>query len=219
MNRSIVIFDVCNTIYDSNTTFDFIAYVLHRQHPLRYEYFKWLTRQWSPLFWLALILCKVLNKDIIRIRCVKLLRGISKAELNEWAEKFYNQHLLKRQVPEVCRLLTKAKQSNEVWLFSNSIEPVVQVIAYHLDAKYEATQIEYDMHENFTGNIVLDLAGRKQEIFEQRFGKDVQLKMMCSDNKSDADILKCAERPFVVIYKKADKKFWRKLNPTFIEKL
>jgi phosphoserine phosphatase len=218
MSRDIVLFDVCNTLYDSNTTFDFIAYTLQRKFPVRYRFFWWFTQKWSPLFVAGALWDKIFKKDILRSVAIRLLKGISKTELEQLAALFYKEHLGRKQIGDVLQMLYAAKEVNEIWLFSNSLEPVIKMIALQLGVRYEATRLKYDQQGRFTGLLEWDMTGKKKEVFEQRFGKEVRLKMMCSDNKSDAPILSLAAQPYVVLYRHTDRKFWEYINPVFIEK-
>jgi len=216
--RDIIIFDVCNTLYDSNTTFDFIRFVLAQGRRWKLVWFKLLTFKLSPVFIGFTLLGKLHQKDLLRNNAVQLLKGFSKKELQELATAFYRQYLQEKKMPDTLQMLEGARLNGEVWLFSNSLEPVIEAIAKDLHVSYEATQLAYNSDGTFTGKISRDLSGKKKDIFEQRFGKHASIKMMCSDNHSDQEILKLAEKPYVVLYREADRKFWEQLNPTFIEK-
>lgn len=214
----IVVFDVCNTLYDSNTTFDFIQFVIQRKLPRRTLSFKLLSFKYSPVFIGLVVLGKLYKKDIIRQKALKLLSGLKKEELLQLSEDFYDTHLENKKMHDVIAMLQQARSEADVWLFSNSIEPVIKTIAQRLQVNYEATELEYDANDIFTGNISRDLNGRKKEAFIKRFGTQASIKLMCSDNRSDQEILKLAKKPFVVVYNHEQKKYWQTLNPTFIEK-
>jgi HAD superfamily phosphoserine phosphatase-like hydrolase len=218
MKNELVIFDVCNTLFDSNTTFDFIRFALKEKRPNKQFLFKALTKRLSPFFIAGILLGKALGKDLVRNLSVSLLKGLRKEELLALAEDFYNKHLQTRRITDVIQILEDSRMGHEIWLFSNSIDPVIQTIAMHLGLQFEASELEYNQQGIFTGRIKRDLSGKKQEAFLKRFGKEARIKMMCSDNKSDLEILKLAQKPIVVIYKPSDKRFWQTLNPTFIEK-
>ena len=204
MEKKIIIFDVCNTLYDSNTTFEFIAFVLAKRSGSQQFFFRLMTSRLSPLFYYYLLLGKFKRKDIIRDKAVHLLRGLSKGELDHLAEEFYHTYLSNKSIDKVMKLFYKAKENSNVWLFSNSIEPVIRVIADHLQVNYEASSLAYEgQPELFSGRILKDLKGIKQIVFKQNFG-EAPLKMMCSDNKSDYPILKMAQHPYVVINKVSD---------------
>jgi phosphoserine phosphatase len=218
MKRELVIFDVCNTLYDSNTTFEFIRFVLERKFPAKLFYFHLLTKRISPLFIYWTIIGKLQKKDILRNEAVRLLRGVKKDKLLDLANDFYQSQLRLKAMSDILQLLEEKKLDNEVWLFSNSIDPVIQAIATNLKVNYVASELEYDSNDMFTGHFKRDLSGKKQVAFKELFETSRSIEMMCSDNKSDLEILKLAKKPVVIIYKSSDRAFWQSLNPVFIEK-
>lgn len=218
MASDLVIFDVCNTLYDSNTTFDFIRFVLQRRYPRRLAAFRLLSYKYSPFFIGWLVAGKLVRKDLVRQRAVGLLKGLHRNELLQLADDFYNTCLLPKRIGEVLQMLGAAQEHAEVWLFSNSVEPVIRTIAEKLGVRYEATELEYDAQGIFTGRISRDMTGRKKDVFLRRFGPDAAIRLMCSDNRSDHAILQLAQERYVVVYHPSDKQFWQQLNPTFIEK-
>lgn len=217
--NNIIIFDVCNTLFDSNTTFDFIQFVLKRKRNYRrLAILKALTLRYSPVFIFLTILGKLKGKDMIRRQAVHLLHGLGRRELLQWAHEFYEQHLVYKKMSDVLQMLDEARSRGDVWLFSNSLEPVIEVIAEKLKVHFAASELEYDASLKFTGRIKNDLHGKKLESFHHRFGTGSIITLMCTDNKSDKAILNYAEKRYVVVYREADKKFWKDLNPVFIEK-
>lgn len=218
MLKEVVIFDVCNTLYNSNTTFEFINFALEKKRPGKKTAFDLLTKKFSFFFIGWTLLGKATKQDIIRTKALGLLKGINRQELYELAEEFYHSYLSHKQMDDTIQMLKEAIGEHEVWLFSNSIEPVIYAIAKNLNCHYEATELEYNNNNVFTGRIKRDLSGKKNEAFVNRFGKEATIKMMCSDNKSDLEILKLAKKPVVIIYKASDRAFWKSLNPMFIEK-
>ena len=215
--KEIVVFDVCNTLYDSNTTFDFIRYVTEKRGGKGKAALQLISGRRSPFFVAAVVAGKLFKKDYVRELAVRLLKGIHKKEMQQLANSFYDEQLAHRGMQDVLALL-KENRENDVWLFSNSLDPVIEAIASRLGVSYEATQLEYDGAGRFTGRISRDMSGRKKEVFLQRFGQDARIKMMCSDNKSDFGILQLARHPYVVVYDQHHKKYWQPLNPVFIEK-
>ena len=86
----LVIFDICGTLFFSNTSFDFLDLIVQAKS---YSLFRKVSK---TIF--ARIINKVsvllLKKDLIRSIAVLYIKGMSKAELQEKADIFYNQYLL-----------------------------------------------------------------------------------------------------------------------------
>ena len=86
----LIIFDVCWTMYKSNTTFDFIKYVYKVEciNSFKLIFLNSLIVKFS-----ILLLGKLVGRDIYRELFVKLLKGFSKERLQKTSEKYFMLHL------------------------------------------------------------------------------------------------------------------------------
>jgi phosphoserine phosphatase len=213
MNQKLVICDVCDTLYRSNTTFDFIRYFVgKKKNSLFIIWFYLLTSKKSPLFFFLLFISKASRRDWIRTLALKLLKGASIQDLDSLATSFYIDFLIDRSNVEVFKLL-----SHDTILVSSSIDPVVATIAKANGLKFESSRLEWHQGKA-TGNLATDITGRKHEIARKLFslGSFNRLQVI-TDNRSDWGLVKLANERFVIIGKESEKKFWRDLNPTFIK--
>ncbi|MGL4482466.1 MAG: hypothetical protein ACRCTW_08075, partial [Lactococcus garvieae] len=75
--KKIYVFDLCHTLYDSNTTFEFISYVRGG------VIFRVLKNKIVKK--IVVLLGKLINKDIYRLFFIYQLNGMTKDELLERA--------------------------------------------------------------------------------------------------------------------------------------
>lgn len=206
------VFDVCGTLFSSNTTFDFLEFFFKRHDE---ELLRELAaiKNKNLIYWWRAILFRFFHIDLFKKKAVYLLRNFEKSMVELEAEKFLIEILDYKKIEKTNRMLKNAIQSNStVLLASNSIEPVVKAIARQKGVNYFATSLGED-NGVYTGLINRDLTGRKH----QAIGNDSRISYhVVTDNKSDYRLVKIANKRFVVIAKASDRKFWNKLSPEFI---
>lgn len=191
------IFDICGTLYDSNTTMDFCEYRVSGKNKTILKLSK-------------TILAKVINKisvklfayDIIRILHIKTLKGLKDTEIEKDADDFVDTYLENKKIEEVHEIL-KNYNKEDITLVSATIEPVAKAIAKKLGSlNYLATTLEY--HEDkCLGKIKDDLLGNKQHCF-----KNQEIEFIITDNKSDLDLCKMAKE-VVIVSKRKNLVFWQ----------
>ena len=211
----LVICDVCDTLYKSNTTFDFIRYLLKREGGLKYFLFNIFTSKLSPVFYCMVLLGKLTRTDVIRKNVLRLLKGKTDNELNSVANSFYDDFLINRENREVFEIIDRNK-SGSVLLVSSSIDPVIQAIANRHQIHFRSSVLER-IDGKASGKLVTDLTGKKHELVsEEMKNKNVGHLMVITDNKSDFDLVAMATERIVIVTKESEKDFWVELNPSFI---
>lgn len=174
-----LIFDICGTLYNSNTTMDFCEY--------RTAGFQKMFLKFSKTF-----LGKVINKlsvkffnfDLIRMLHIRSLKDLDINTLQKDANDFVEQYLEKKKIDEVHNIL-KNYDKNDV--ISATIEPLAKAIAQKLGGlKYISTTLEYK-EDKCLGKIKDDLLGNKQHHF-----KNHDIEFIITDNKSDLSL--CQKR-------------------------
>ncbi len=197
----IAVFDVCDTLYYSNTTHDFVRFVMASEQ-LSVAKLAFLTVNSRILpFRYALIAYGVYTgNDLLKHYNVSRLKGKTRRELELLSRKFVGEFLAHRPISktqELFRTLQEAK--TQMVLCSSSIEPVVGAVAQHLGVSdYLATKLEYNA-DSFTGKIAEDITGKKLDAIEQA-GFGGRLTVAVSDNWSDKDLLLAADHGIVVSY-------------------
>ncbi len=216
--KNIALFDVCDTLYYSNTTFDFIYFYIKNYRPENLPKFKRLLNKNSLGFWFNIALAKFLGNDVIRNRAVKMLKGVSKQELYKAGKEFTEVLTSQKKIEETHRLM-EAYQGNgyQIVLCSASIDPVVHNIADELDAGYYCTMLGYDNKDICTGIIVRDLTGKKYDALQHDMGMaGIGEIAAVSDNSSDRPLLAMAQKKHIVVYQEADKDIWGGMDGSFI---
>ncbi|XKM13830.1 hypothetical protein RCS94_01315 [Orbaceae bacterium ac157xtp] len=199
------IFDICGTLYDTNTTFSFCE----NQSSV---YRKWILKLSKTIFGKALnkVLVKCFSYDFIRNIHIKTLSNLTLIQLDNAADSFVENYLNKKKITDVHNIL-KSFDSNDIILVSATIEPIAKAIAKKLGClKYIATTLMYD-NGKCTGVIKDDLLGNKQDYF-----KDKTIDLVVTDNKSDVELCKLAKESIIVTNIK-NLTFWQKQDITIIK--
>lgn len=182
------VFDVCGTLYASNTTFDFII-EYHKYHRNRLKFF------WTQI--LLSLPFKILNRMkllSIRQNMIYSLKGESKHELFDFSQIFVDRHLGNKRKQETMQLLLN-DPLNSV-LMSASIDPVIIAISNHLNVKAYSSVLEYNDEGMCTGKLDVDLKGIKSnQIAESK------LELVATDNMSDIDLIKNSTLSYIITNK------------------
>lgn len=212
----IVVFDICDTLFYSNTTFDFIEHVLavdHKKNEWRRLQNMRSKRHFS--FWLTLLEGKITGTDEFKAKGLMLLKGYSKNALEAHAEAFIQKLFNNKKVAPTFQLLENAqKNQQEVILLSASIQPVVEALGKQLGLKNISTKLSFDKNV-FTGKVKSEMKSEKLKAFNELYNKAPF--EVITDNKSDFELVKAAAKRNVVVYSPSQKQFWKELNPNFIE--
>src|SRR5690554_2067753 len=95
----LVVFDVCNTLYDANTTFDFVRRVTS-DRPWLSAFDRALSHRASPLYWGQAVLYRLCGIDVPRRVMVASLRGIKREDLRHAARAYVAEELPSRVIAE-----------------------------------------------------------------------------------------------------------------------
>ena len=182
------VFDVCGTLYDSNTTFEFIT-----------EYHKYRDNR-LKVFWTKMLLSfpfKLLNKLeylSIRDKMIATLQGEEKSNLETFAKRFVSDFLCKKEKSTIMELLLADR--NDSVLVSASIDPVIDAIAAKLKVKAYSSILEFDENSLSTGKLAVDLKGIKSSILDVD-----NFDIVATDNMSDIDLIKLSKLSYIVSHK------------------
>ena len=212
----IIVSDVCDTLYFSNTTMDYVFYVLKqegRKGSLNLIYS--ISSKKSPLFYSLILISKIIKVDLIKVMTVKMLKGISKETLDRYAQSFVKEELSGRKIEKTFSLLNQFSGARWI-LLSSSLDPVVSAVAATLKSEYASSQLEYKQGI-CTGKLIFEMKGKKHEVLEDKFGTFSEELLVISDNISDRELILKADKRYAVVYKDKFKSFWKKMNATIIE--
>lgn len=196
--------DICGTLFNSNTTMDFLS--------LNSSSFK---KKRESLFY------KVLNKlsrtfiryDFIRVGGVLAISGKTRAELDTAAESFYNNYLTSHVIKETHQLINDLKQQGfKIVFISATMDFIAKVIARKLNADLLfSTSLEYQ-NNICLGRISNDLLGQKHvkaREYLTQVPQPVEEIVVVTDDKTDLKLAQMAQRVYVVAFNENDN-FWKK---------
>lgn len=198
--KQIVIFDLCGTLYDSNTTFDFIRFLRPLYALIIFS---------LPLRILAKCLSISSSIDLIRTLAIYGYKGFSQDQLLQQAERFITEVLENKKIIEADELLLQYSQDNSVtvYLASASIDPIVQLVAQRYAVEYVSSQLEY-INGKSSGKLSVDLLGDKIKYLET-----THYQLVVTDNKSDLELILASDKSYIVTKKKNVKHWQQKLRP------
>jgi phosphoserine phosphatase len=211
----IYIFDICDTLYKSNTTFEFIDFYLVETHQKRKSVLlKQIRWKYSPVFLLLFLLGKITKTDCHKSAALQLLKGEKLENLENLATSFVLKELSLVSIRETHKILQDAKKSNAtIFLVSSTIEPVAKAIAGQLEVNYLSSEIEVSQGL-FIGKLKTDITGKKEKVLNKYIGQNEYT--VVTDNFSDYNLVKSATQKHVVLYKPKHASYWKALNPNFI---
>lgn len=190
------VFDICGTLYDSNTTFDFCRYRSSGLNKIallivRGIFFKVLNKISMVLF----------NYDLIRSIHIRTLRGCPPELVYIEAVKFVDEYLDNKKIHSAHAFLEKFKK-DEILLVSATIDPVAKAISEKLGGlRFISSMLELS-DGSLTGLLKRDLLGLKHNYIETD-----SVDFIITDNKSDIVLCRQAKE-VVIVSKKKNLNFW-----------
>lgn len=213
----ICIFDICGTLYNSNTTFDYLNYLLRNN--TRYQLFERIRK---------LIIAKAINKllrfcfnyDLIRVIALSFIKGYNKSLLMDVAGDFYDSVLIKKSNQRVQDLL-KSRMDDDgctVVIASATIDVVAKTIGKKIGcSNIISSELQYN-NDKCTGYLKQDLLGKKQQFLSFET-KDAEI---FTDDFSDVKLISKCNKKNIITYNKTKKKWYKltkkkKWDANFIE--
>lgn len=180
MKRTAV-FDVCWTLYRSNTTVDFVLFYLKRESFYRYVFFRLLTIR------VVSVLLRIAGIKDMRERIILQLKGESKSSLDKVSKDFYNEFLIKKINEPIFVFFEKCKNDGlSVFLASASLDIVVGQIAKQNNIDFISSKLGFS-NDICTGKLEVDTTGNKYFYLEKSIGSNT-LDVMYSDNLEDREM-------------------------------
>ena len=207
--KELYLFDICGTLYRSNTTYDFLKFYFKRNNKGKYLRYRMCLSLPAKVLW------KFLTFAGKRYKVRKFLIGFLKNEdvslVTSEAHFFVKEYLNDRKINPIHQQLLEAKKNpkTEIWLISASISPVVEAIASSLGvSRFVATSLEHSNH-NFTGEITEELEGKKQQILNDLgILKPSISAVVFTDSKEDKELVFMAQEAYIV-GKNVPQEFWK----------
>lgn len=212
------VFDVCDTMYYSNTTHDFIHFVFKEKSiSVKKLVYNLLNSKLLPLKYVLITVSVFTNLDLLKKLNVYLLKGMSLRSISQLAERFVDEFLQDKKIVQIHNLIKTYKCAGLcIILCSSSIEPVVKAIADKTGNKdYIGTELEFEKGI-FTGKILKDTTSKKLEFLE-KVNLSGKIEYAISDNVSDLELLTAANNGIAVVHNKKKYDFWRKHKVKIID--
>jgi len=205
----IAVFDVCGTLYDSNTTFDFLDDYFSKDKKYR------LFRKFSKS-----LVAKVLNYpfykffyyDIIRIIATGFLKNIPKETVDSAMNEFVFEKLESKIKNDIYTLLTEYKKKGfTIILMSGSYSSIIKnVNQYFQTDGYFASELEV-LNDKYTGKFMSDQLFNKKEVLLEMYPNITEL-IVLSDNLTDYELMKEADYGYAICKKPKQVAFWKSKN-------
>lgn len=206
MVQNIVIVDICGTLYNSNTTFDFLDFYVKKK---TYRVFRAISKNilWKIFNKICLVLLKV---DVTRKIAVGFLRGQSKETLMQEVDVFYTQKLSYLEQKEVLELVRQYKSDGKrVILVSATLDFIAKKVSEKIDIpEVYSTELNYK-GSVCQGTIQQDLLSNKLAFLKSK-GFNTPFDVTITDNFSDSKLL-TATKYAIIISKVKDKARWEKV--------
>jgi HAD superfamily phosphoserine phosphatase-like hydrolase len=203
----VAVFDVCGTLYDSNTTFDFLDFVFKDSNS--YQLFKYIYKSFIVKL-IAYPFYRFFHYDIIRAIATLFLRGKRVDEVEKLAQAFIDSYLEKKKIAYTHHLLKEyQKRGFELVLMSGSYDIVVSKIAKKLQiSSFYASRLQRE-DDILTGRYEEDILWDKATILKRAY-PSISTLVVVSDNRSDYALLKRAQSAIAIVKKHKMVAFWQK---------
>ncbi|GHT86570.1 hypothetical protein FACS1894137_12340 [Spirochaetia bacterium] len=204
----LALIDICGTIYNSNTTFDFLDYIFNKNK--LYKYVRIIFRA-KLLIIINYILLYMFKYDFIRSSLIKFLYGYSRQELILKANCFIDEILNDKKQINVLNVIKNIAINNELILVSSTLDCIAKQVADELCIdKYFASELEYN-NNICTGKIKKDYLFLKLDMI-QKNGISPLFNVTVSDNISDIELMKQSMFSYIVVSQKNKKKWYKKIE-------
>lgn len=207
-NKCLLI-DICGTLFDSNTTFDFIRYFYSKSK--RYRLITYLTKFRIIGFANAKIF-RFFHKDIVRSLILRQLKGLSEQELKRMSNVFYDEFLEKRKNKDVFLIIDNLRDSGFTpVLASATIDPIADVVAEKLSIKDVISSMLLFENGVCAGKLRQDALASKDLLLSQlkivpNYG------CIITDNYSDSNLIEKSDTAYLIQYERSKNSWSEFLN-------
>ncbi|MCL6261247.1 haloacid dehalogenase-like hydrolase [Aquiflexum sp. TKW24L] len=208
--NKVYVFDVCGTLFHSNTTYDFLLFYFKRTNSVKFFLCRLVLS--TPTKAIVVLLSKLGFKPDLRGFLISQLKGESIEQLEKYADRFVKEFLETRKVEFTHNLLMDAKRKgNQLILASGSIDIVVKAISRHLSIKdFFSANLKEDGKGKLTGQIHHDPKGKKESMIFENTLIDPSSLVVVTDNFDDISLIGLSGQAYI-ISKRKRKKMWESL--------
>ena len=210
--------DLCDTLYRSNTTFDFARFVAARRGAMWPLYVQLISSRRSPAFYALAAFWRFASIDLSKLLVLKAFTGLSATQLDLLADDFVRHSLQPLRIPEAWSELYEARAKGEqILILSASVRPVVAAVARSIGASFAASELAHHPKTGLaTGELQTDLTGRKHLHLTTMRLDPRTIECVMTDNITDFELMKLGRRRIAIIHNQKAHSKWAPLSPKLI---
>lgn len=214
-SNTVLFIDICGTIFNSNTTFDFMKYWFSET-----SWYKriQLVRKLRILGFLNAKIHKWFDIDLIRRYAISKLRGYTNQQLSEMTAKFYDEFLSLVINDKVIGFIEKKRQEGaKLIIVSATLDCISKEVATRLNIETQySSELDYK-NGVCQGKLKNDLLASKLSML-RLLEVDLDNYEVVTDNYSDSDIISKAKRAYLIQYNDKPNKWFRYLDENILKK-
>jgi len=150
MRIDFILLDVCDTLVKFQTANAFAEYVIRKRYPYKQQVLGFLKMGYS------FTLLKKISAKVgypLKFVLLRLMKGITKEELNALAEEFFKRFVLPSLNENVLMFLDQ-HQTAKVIIVSGGYDAYLKFISEFIGASYlVSSELEFSRDEKFTGKL------------------------------------------------------------------
>jgi HAD superfamily phosphoserine phosphatase-like hydrolase len=211
----IALFDVCGTLYDADTTLDFLRWYFRKTRSPHFLLFKFGRSLPGKL--VLYLLGKLGWHGILKWYGTRALRGVSRQAIEQASAEFVNTVLAKKQNQTIVDLLRQYQQQGyHILLLSGSYSFIVAEVARYFDAHtFRASELAM-IDGTLSGAYADDIIHKKKEVFQSLYDDFSEL-VVVTDNRGDLELMKIASYAYAVYKKPRSSTFWVAQNLAHVQ--
>lgn len=183
LNKQLVIFDMCGTLYNWNSTIDYCRYLTS----------KWFKRWYNVFFYekirfLFFIFRKITGYDLERKIIVYYFKWLREKEISPFDNQFLLAYRAKMFRYHIFDWYLKSK--DDTIIISASIDPPIRLFAIAENVPYYSSVLD-KKNGVYTGALKHDLLGKKAQLITSKIINVTGYKriVFITDNQSDTDLI------------------------------
>ncbi len=204
----LIIFDVCNTIVDTNSTFSYVDFLIS----------KWIKPRYKTLFhnrflWYFYTLVYLIFRYDIKIFLTKrYFKWLDVKKIKLISEKYFKRYESKI-FPNILEIINHEKKSSKIILLSSSINPPIDFLKDKFWIEWFSSILE-EKDWKYTWEVLQPLWWKKEIIFKNKLFELKKYNQIdfYTDNHDDINLIKYLSKKnrnlkiFIMSYR--DKKYW-----------
>lgn len=208
MNKEYFLIDICGTIFNSNTTFDFLKFYFSKKH-----WYKILImiRKIKILIIINAIFMRLFQIDLLRYWALTHLKGYTKEQLSSMSDIFYKEYLTKRTNKEATEIIERMKRENkELILVSATLDCIAFAVSKNMNIPCVFSSKLAFKNNKCLGRLQHDLLANKPNVLVDNKINPPYWGII-TDNYSDMALIKKSQHVFLIQYSNK-KNYWNHLS-------